>query len=87
MADVNQLFVEAAILMLVGMLFVYTFLGILVVVIKTILAPLAVRFPDQASQAYRPANLKVHQAEHSTVSPQVVAAISGAIAQYRLSKK
>jgi oxaloacetate decarboxylase gamma subunit len=80
MDSVNHLFFEAAVLMLVGMLFVYAFLGLLVIVIKSVIAPLANRFPDQVKTA-RKTNSVVKAT--GGISPAVVAAISGAVNSYR----
>ncbi len=42
----QQQFIEAGTLMLTGMVFVFVFLGVLIVFINTVLAKLAVKFPD-----------------------------------------
>ena len=46
MESVNQQFIEAGTLMIAGMVFVFAFLGILVVFINTVLVPLSKKFPD-----------------------------------------
>ena len=83
MEQLNELFIEAGTLMLAGMVFVFTFLGILVVIINTVLAPLAQRFPDQVAYAPKKTSNKKSSATNTGVSPNVVAAISAAVAQYR----
>ncbi|MFD2164833.1 OadG family protein [Thalassotalea euphylliae] len=82
MESLSQTFVEAGTLMLAGMVFVFAFLGILVVIINTVLAPLANKFPDPVAQSVtRPTVNKV--TDKDGVSPSVVAAISAAVTQYR----
>ena len=83
MDNLNQLFVEAGTLMLAGMVFVFAFLGILVVFIKQVLVRLAEKFPDPAVQATprKPATLK--NENPTGISPQIVAAIGAAVKQYR----
>jgi oxaloacetate decarboxylase gamma subunit len=78
--DSTSVFYEAATLMLVGMAFVYAFLSLLIVVIKTIIAPLGVRFPDPvvAPKAPQPVAPTHNQNDQS-----IVAAISAAVTQYR----
>lgn len=75
----TQLFSQAAILMLVGMMFVFAFLTFLILVIKYILTPLGSRFPDVAVA------IKDQNESHNTAP--VVAAISAAIKQYRTKHK
>ncbi|WP_448548322.1 OadG family transporter subunit [Thalassotalea fusca] len=82
MNSLSQLFVEAGTLMIAGMIFVFAFLGLLVLFINLVLAKLAVAFPDpvvptKTSQR----NNKANRAD--TVSPNVVAAIGAAVNQYR----
>jgi oxaloacetate decarboxylase gamma subunit len=82
MNDISALFIEAGTLMLAGMCFVFIFLGLLVLVIKFVLTPLAVRFPDPAPKArkFQPAQTSSNDAK---LSPSLVAAISSAVSQYR----
>jgi oxaloacetate decarboxylase gamma subunit len=83
MENLNQLFNEAGTLMLTGMVFVFAFLGILVVIITTVLAPLAKKFPDAMPSSRAPiASKKISQAEPG-ISPGVVAAITTAVVRYR----
>lgn len=83
MEHLNQLFVEAGTLMLAGMIFVFTFLGMLIIFINVVLTRLAVKFPDKVIQT-KPArsNQKTTQ-KIDGISPKVVAAITSAVAQYR----
>jgi oxaloacetate decarboxylase (Na+ extruding) subunit gamma len=83
MEQLSQLFVEAGTLMLAGMVFVFAFLGILVVIINTVLAPLAERYPDKVAYAPKKNTNKKSNSTGAGVSPNVVAAISAAVAQYR----
>jgi len=78
----EQLFIEAGTLLFVGMVFVYAFLGLLIFIIKFVLAPLAKKFPDAVVQT------KIKKSASKTklstgVSPAIVAAITGAVTQYR----
>ncbi|REL30598.1 OadG family protein [Thalassotalea euphylliae] len=82
MESLSQLFIEAGTLMLAGMVFVFAFLGILVVIINTVLAPLANKFPDPVAPAVTRPPVK-KSAANDGVSPSVVAAISAAVSQYR----
>ncbi len=86
MENLTQLFIEAGTLMLVGMVFVYTFLGLLVLIINKFLAPLAKAYPDPVLQPKRkPSTTKTLSTEG--VSPSVVAAISAAVSTYRQQNK
>jgi oxaloacetate decarboxylase (Na+ extruding) subunit gamma len=78
--DSPSIFYEAATLMLVGMVFVYAFLSILIVVIKTIIAPLGERFPDPIIEPKKTGSASPTQ-DHNDQS--IVAAISAAVTQYR----
>ena len=66
--------------MLVGMGFVYGFLGLLIIVIKTLISPLASRFPDNIPQT-KPS--RIASASQDEQSASVVAAISAAVSRYR----
>ncbi len=74
----SQLFSQAAILMLVGMVFVFLFLSLLIFCIRFIITPLGEKYPDQI-------NKDGNQNDQQT-PPQVIAAISAAIKQYRQSQ-
>jgi len=83
----TELFIEAGTLMFAGMVFVFAFLGLLVVIINTVLTPLAKKYPDPVAQvSSRPANKKVSPAQ-TGVTNEVVAAISAAVTQYRQQHK
>ncbi|WP_231732966.1 MULTISPECIES: OadG family protein [Colwellia] len=81
----QQQFLEAGTLMLAGMVFVFVFLGMLIVFINTVLAKLAIKFPDPIVTPPSRANKKrkSNGKTHGEVSPAVVAAISGAVKRYR----
>lgn len=81
--NLSQLFVEAGTLMLAGMVFVFVFLGLLVVFINGVLKKLAIRFPDPIVQAKPVRSLKPKIQTDDGISPSIVAAISASIAKYR----
>jgi len=83
MDNLAQLFVEAGTLMLAGMVFVFAFLGLLIVFINNVLVKLAIKFPDPIIQS-KPQNKKNKSTiARDGISPSVVAAISSAVTQYR----
>jgi len=73
----SQLFSQAATLMLVGMVFVFAFLGLMIVVIKFLITPLAKRYPDIEPEVKRTAQV------NSTSNSAIVAAITVAVKKYR----
>ena len=81
----QQQFIEAGTLMLAGMVFVFAFLSLLILFIKTVLAKLAVKFPDPVVPIRSRANKQNNTAKVAGggVSPGVVAAISSAVTRYR----
>ena len=84
MADIEvstQLFSQAATLMFVGMGFVFAFLGLLIVVIKLFISPLAKRYPDKIPQITKTANTSNNE------QSAIVAAITVAINNYRHKHK
>jgi len=85
MDNMQQQFFEAGTLMLAGMVFVFVFLTILILFINTVLAKLAIRFPDPIAATSSRANKKTKSQGKSNgeISPAVVAAISGAVKRYR----
>jgi oxaloacetate decarboxylase gamma subunit len=85
MDNMQQQFFEAGTLMLAGMVFVFVFLSILIIFINTVLAKLAIKFPDPIAAPTSRANRKSksHKKPHGEISPAVVAAISGAVKRYR----
>lgn len=76
---VSDLLLEAANLMLIGMVAVFTFLFALVMLLKLMSKVLQRYFP--VKQTEKPT--KIEQGETTAVSPAIVAAISAAIHQYR----
>jgi oxaloacetate decarboxylase gamma subunit len=85
MDNMQQQFLEAGTLMLAGMVFVFVFLTILILFINTVLAKLAIRFPDPIIAPSSRANQKnkSQNKNKGDISPAVVAAISGAVKRYR----
>lgn len=75
-----QLFSQASLLMLVGMVFVFLFLSLLIFCIAFIIAPLGKKFPDQMKNDENQAD------NNQDIPPQVIAAISAAIQKYRQSQ-
>lgn len=69
----TQLYSQAAVLLMVGMGFVFTFLALLILVIKYLISPLSLRFPDSVPQ----------QKQDRQTDPAVIAAIGIAISKYR----
>lgn len=82
MNNMEQQFLEAGTLMLAGMVVVFAFLSLLILFITTVLAKLAVKFPDPVAPTTRSnkTNKKIASGE---ISPAIVAAISGAVNRYR----
>ncbi len=83
MNNMEQQFLEAGTLMLAGMVFVFTFLTLLIIFINTVLAKLAVKFPDPVPSIRKRSNKKNNKAVSGDISPAIVAAISGAVTRYR----
>lgn len=85
MDNMQQQFFEAGTLMLAGMVFVFVFLTILIVFINTVLARLAIKFPDAVVATSSRVNKKSKNQSkgNGDISPAVVAAISGAVKRYR----
>jgi len=83
MAQLNQLFLEAGTLMLAGMVFVFVFLGILVIFINTVLATLAKKYPDPVVQARALRSTNKNKPADKGISPNIVAAITSAVSNYR----
>tara|TARA_B110000238_G_C16061052_1_gene410519 strand:- start:525 stop:821 length:297 start_codon:yes stop_codon:yes gene_type:complete len=83
MEHLNELFIEAGTLLFAGMLFVFVFLGSLVIFIKTVLAKLAIKFPDAVEQLKPQRSTKQKSNLAQGISPSIVAAITSAVTQYR----
>jgi len=82
MDNMQQQFLEAATLMLTGMVFVFAFLSLLILFINTVLAKLAIAFPDPVAPVHHRSKVK-NKAAVGEISPAIVAAISGAVSRYR----
>lgn len=83
MDNLQQSFIEAGTLMLAGMVFVFAFLSLLILFINTVLAKLAIKFPDPVVPV-KPLKKKHNKtAVEGEVSPAIVAAISSAVTRYR----
>ncbi|MGB0938294.1 MAG: OadG family protein [Colwellia sp.] len=83
----QQEFIEAGTLMFAGMVFVFVFLSLLIVFINVFLSKLAVIFPDPVIQKRNSPQNKTNKKASGEISPSVVAAISGAVTQYRKKHK
>ena len=83
----NQLFIEAGTLMLTGMVFVFAFLGLLVIIISTVLAPLANKYPDAKPSSQAVPAARSDQRSDKGISPAIVAAITSAVVRYRQQHK
>tara|TARA_R110000737_G_scaffold135782_5_gene166793 strand:- start:1159 stop:1431 length:273 start_codon:yes stop_codon:yes gene_type:complete len=83
MENLQQLFIEAGTLMLAGMVFVFTFLSLMIVFINVVLVRLAKKYPDAIVKSRAPSQSKNKNQDGKGVSPAVVAAISSAVTQYR----
>ncbi len=77
-ASSAQLFSQAAVLLMVGMAFVFAFLSVLIIAIKFVITPIGQRFPDPI-----PVDKANMANQQSTDSRATIAAISVAIQQYR----
>ena len=76
--NVSELLAEAGILMLVGMVVVFLFLSLLIVAIK-LLTKFAETYPDPI----KPTKNETKTTNFSKTSPQVIAAITAAVKQYK----
>lgn len=83
MNGMEDQFLEAGTLMLAGMVFVFAFLSLLIIFINTVLAKLAVTFPDPVVVPTKRSTKKNNKVASGEVSPAIVAAISGAVSRYR----
>lgn len=82
MESVTSNLIEAANLMLVGMGFVFAFLGLLIVGVHGI-AKFCQRFPGEEPQAPKKRSVKPSVITQAGVDQKVVAAISAAVHQHR----
>jgi len=80
--NVSELLAEAGVLMLVGMLVVFLFLSMLIVAIK-LLTKFAEAYPDPI----KPTRNEIKPISSSKTSPQVIAAITAAVKQYKARNK
>ncbi len=83
MDNMHQEFLEAGTLMLAGMIFVFAFLSLLIIFINTVLAKLAIKFPDPVVETQSRSKKKKSKLTSGEVSPAIVAAISSAVTSYR----
>jgi len=83
MNNMEQQFIEAGTLMLAGMVVVFAFLSLLIIFINTVLLKLAVKFPDPIAQTRNNSKKNTNKTASGEISPAIVAAISGSVAQYR----
>lgn len=81
--NISALLVEAGLLMLVGMVVVFLFLSMLIIAIK-LLAKFAEAYPDPAPITPKAPTISNQSTQDS---PQVIAAISAAIKQYKSRNK
>jgi oxaloacetate decarboxylase gamma subunit len=79
----EQQFLEAGTLMLTGMVVVFAFLGLLILFINSVLAKLAVKFPDTIAPITKRSTKKNNKVATGEISPAIVAAISGSVKRYR----
>ncbi|WED21406.1 oxaloacetate decarboxylase subunit gamma [Vibrio sp. JC009] len=82
MTDIGSLLGQAASLMITGMGVVFVFLTILVYLVRL----MSRIVPQEVPQPIAPIQNQNTQSTSSTVSPQVVAAISAAVHKYRNSE-
>ncbi|OKY27728.1 MULTISPECIES: OadG family protein [Thalassotalea] len=83
MDSLLETFIEAGTLMLAGMVFVFAFLGLLVIFINLVLVKLANKYPDPIIQSKSKPKAKKTNIASNGVTPQVVAAIGSAVTQYK----
>lgn len=82
--NISSVLLEAGTLMLVGMVVVFLFLTMLIGAIK-LLTKFAEAYPDKVTPA--PARVPQQHNNSNQTSPQVIAAISAAVKQYKSRNK
>jgi oxaloacetate decarboxylase gamma subunit len=82
--NISSLLLEAGTLMLVGMVVVFVFLTMLIGAIH-LLTKFAEAYPDKVTPAPKPVTTPTTHANQT--SPQVIAAISAAVKQYKARNK
>lgn len=83
MDHLNQLFIEAGTLMIAGMVFVFLFLGLLIIFINTVLVSLAKKYPDVVAQSSNAKVITSNRAQPDSIPPNIISAISSAVNSYR----
>lgn len=83
MENLNELFIEAGTLLIAGMVFVFAFLGLLVIFINIVLVALAKKYPDITTQSSTSRVASPSAVKSDGVSPGIIAAISSAVTSYR----
>lgn len=85
MENIAETFIEAGTLMVVGMVFVFAFLSLLIIAIN-LLAKVATNFPDAKVAEKLPRPVATNTTRDGEVPATVVAAITSAISQYRKNR-
>lgn len=85
MTNIGSLLTDAATLMVTGMTVVFLFLTVLVYLVRLMSVLVPQEVPPPMTPAAKPAAKPENNLPSSAVSPQVVAAISAAVYQYRAS--
>ncbi|QDP00681.1 OadG family protein [Thalassotalea sp. PS06] len=85
MENIAETFIEAGTLMVVGMVFVFAFLSLLIIAIN-LLAKVATNFPDAKVAQKLPRHVPTNTTRDGEVPATVVAAITSAISQYRKNR-
>ncbi len=80
MEELSSVFMEAGVLMAVGMAFVFGFLSLLIIAIN-LLASFSSRYPDPVPSVKQPQ--QTASSNTGEISPNIIAAISSAVAHYR----
>ena len=83
MENLQALFVEAGTLMLSGMVFVFAFLGLLIVFINVVLVKLAKKFPDAIVESRSSSKKNNKKQDEKAVSPPLSQQYLLLLTQYR----